>query len=67
MDNKGVDSMKYTLSIYSLSNESYCDLTIYGTDCAIDTAIDLAKSLFGMAYIELYDDKGQLQYTSKEV
>ena len=67
MDRKGVDTMKYTLSIYSLSNESYCDLTIYGTDCAIDTAIDLAKSLFGMAYVELYDDKGQLQYTSKEV
>lgn len=67
MDNKGVDTMKYTLSIYSLSNETYCDLTIYGTDCAIDTAIDLAKSLFGMAYVELYDDKGQLQYTSKEV
>lgn len=67
MDRKGVDTMKYTLSIYSLSNESYCDLDIYGTDCAIDTAIDLAKSLFGMAYVELYDDKGQLQYTSKEV
>lgn len=59
--------MKYTLSIYSLSNKSYCDLDIYGTDCAIDTAIDIAKSLFGMAYVELYDDKGQLQYTSKEV
>lgn len=59
--------MKYTLSIYSLSNESYCDLTIYGTECAIDTAIDVAKSLFGMAYVELYDENGQLQYTSKEV
>ena len=56
--------MKYTLSIYSLSNESYCDLTITGTQTAIDTAIDVAKSLFGMAYVELYDDKGQLQYTS---
>lgn len=67
MGRKGVDTMKYTLSIYSLSNESYCDLDIYGTDCAIDTAIDIAKSLFGMAYVELYDDKGQLQYTSKEV
>lgn len=59
--------MKYTLSIYSLSNETYCDLTIYGTECAIDTAIDVAKSLFGMAYVELYDENGQLQYTSKEV
>ena len=67
MDRKGVDTMKYTLSIYSLSNETYCDLTILGTQTAIDTAIDIAKSLFGMAYVELYDDKGQLQYTSKEV
>ena len=57
---------KYTLSIYSLSNETYCDLTILGTQTAIDTALDVAKSLYGMAYVELYDNKGQLQYTSKE-
>lgn len=58
--------MKYTLSIYSLSNETYCDLTILGTQTAIETAISVAKSLYGMAYVELYDNKGQLQYTSKE-
>ena len=58
--------MKYTLSIYSLSNETYCDLTILGDEVAINTAIDVAKSLYGMAYVELYDNKGQLQYTSKE-
>ena len=57
---------KYTLSIYSLSNESYCDLTILGTQTAIDTALDVAKNLYGIAYVELYDNNGQLQYTSKE-
>lgn len=58
--------MKYTLSIYSLSNESYCDLTITGDEVAINTAIDVAKSLYGMAYVELYDSYGKCQYTSKE-
>ena len=67
MANKGDKIMKYTLSIYSLSNESYCDLDVYGTECAINTAIDIAKSLYGLAYVELYDNNGQLQYTSKEV
>ena len=57
---------KYTLSIYSLSNESYCDLTILGTQTAIDTALDIAKSLYGLAYVELYDAYGKCQYTSKE-
>lgn len=63
---KGDKVMKYTLSIYSLSNQSYTDIDVYGTECAISTAMDIAKSLYGLAYVELYDNNGQLQYTSKE-
>lgn len=58
---------KYTLSIMGKDDVfNCCDITINGTECAIDTAQEIAKKLYGLANVELYDEFGICVYTSKE-
>lgn len=58
---------KYTLSIYSKTDIcNCCDIEINGTECAIDTAQEIAKKLYGLANVDVYDEFGVCVYTSEE-